>query len=211
MRGLGGDRSGATLWERQRWRPAAAVSSALHSVEREGERGFSLTEMLIATVAGVLLLGTLITVLLSYVRSRERLEAQMRLQDDWGKLQFLLDREIQEATPVTAASSVSASCNVGTGSVRLSLEVPGNSNRIVYYTTANGNQLRRCGPVISSNGDLGATVSDALVLDGVVSFTVDSSDPQRPSFLLSLRAPNGVTYTNRSQPSGTAYRSRSIN
>jgi len=170
-------------------------------------RGFSMVELMIGGAVGVICLGALITVILSYVRSRDRLEAVLRLQDQWGRLQFLLDREIQEATPVTASSSVSASC--GAGSVALSLEVPGNSNRILYYLS--GTTLRRCGPVITSSGDLGATVSDALLLNGVTSFTVNTSDPQRPTYAFTLTDPNGVSYTNQSQPSATIFRSRTIN
>jgi Tfp pilus assembly protein PilW len=173
----------------------------------ESLAGYSMVELLIGGSLAVICLGALIVVILSYVRSRDRLEAQLRLQDQWGRLQFLLDREIQEATPVTAASSVSASC--GAGSVALSLEVPGNSNRILYYLS--GTTLRRCGPVITSNGDLGATVNDALLLNGVTSFTVNTSDPQRPTYSLTLTDPNGVSYTNQSQPSATTFRSRTIN
>lgn len=166
-----------------------------------------MVELMIGGALGVICLGALIIVILSYVRSRDRLEAVLRLQDQWGRLQFLLDREIQEATPVTAASNVSASC--GAGSVALCLEVPGNSNRILYYLS--GTTLRRCGPVITSNGDLGATVSDALLLNGVTSFTVNTSDSQRPTYSLTLTDPNGVSYTNQSQPSATTFRSRTIN
>ena len=169
--------------------------------------GFAMVELLLGAVVGLICLGAIIAVVLSYVRSRDRLEALLRLQDQWGRLQFLLDREIQEATPVTSSSSVSASCGAGTAA--LSLEVPGNSNRILYYLSAN--TLRRCGPVITSNGDLGATVSDALLLNGVTSFTVNTSDPQRPTYALTLTDPNGVSYTNQSQPSATTFRSRTIN
>jgi len=166
-----------------------------------------MVELMIGAAVGLICLGAIIVVVLSYVRSRDRVEALLRLQDQWGRLQFLLDREIQEATPVTSASSVSASC--GAGTVALSLEVPGNSNRILYYLSTN--TLRRCGPVITSNGDLGATVSDALLLNGVTSFTVNTSDPQRPTYALTLTDSNGVSYTNQSQPSATTFRSRTIN
>lgn len=169
--------------------------------------GFSMIELLVTVVIAAVCFAALIGVIISYVNSRDRLEALVRLQDQWGRLQFLLDREIQEATPVTTASSVSRTC--GAGVQRLVLEVPGNSNRIVYYLS--GTSLRRCGPTISSNGDLTATVSDSLLLDGVTSFTVDSSDPQRPTYSMTLTAPNGVTYTNQSEPSATTFRTRSIN
>jgi hypothetical protein len=54
-------------------------------------------------------------------------------------------------------------------------------------------------------------VSDLPLLEGVTSFSVDTSDSERPSYSVSLQASNGVTYSNQSQPSGTSFRSRAIN
>lgn len=169
--------------------------------------GFSLVELLIVSSVGLLALVAILTVVISYVRSRESLEAMMRLQDQWGRLQFLLDREIQESTPVTNASSVNASC--GAISPVLQLEVPGVADRIVYYRS--GSTLRRCGPTIDASGNLAATVSNSLLLEGVTAFSVNTTNPQSPSYSLSLVAPNGVTYANQSQPSGATFRTRTIN
>jgi Tfp pilus assembly protein PilW len=167
-----------------------------------------MVELLIVCTLGLLCLGAILTVVISYVHSRESLEAMMRLQDQWGRLQFLLDREIQESRPVTAASSINGSC--GTSTPTLALEVPGVADRIVYYRS--GTTLRRCGPTIDANGNLVASaVSDLPLLEGVTSFSVDTSDSGRPSYRVSLQASNGVTYSNQSQPSGTSFRSRVIN
>ena len=175
--------------------PRVPRSGHLRPYAAAGSRhaSFTLVELLIATFVGLLSLSAIIAIIISYVNSRNRLEASVRLQDNWARLQFLLDREIQESVPVTSASSVSTSC--GSGTIRLSLEVPGNSNRIIYYTSAAN--LRRCGPVIDANGNLGSTVADQLLLNDVSSFTADTSDPQRPSFSLSLSDAGGVTYTNQ--------------
>lgn len=175
--------------------------------ERSGQRGFTLMELLIVSGVGLLSLLAIITVVVSYVRSRERVEAVLLLQEQWSRLQFLLDREIQESTPVSGASSINASC--GAVTPILQLEVPGLSSRIIYYLS--GSNLRRCGPSIDASGNLGSSVSDALVLPGVSSFSVDSSDAQRPSYRLSLAAANGVTYSNSSQPSAASFRARTIN
>ena len=170
--------------------------------------GFSMVELLIVCSLGLLCLGAILTVVISYVHSRQNLEAMMRLQDQWGRLQFLLDREIQEARPVTAASSIHGSC--GTTNPTLALEVPGMADRIVYYRS--GTTLRRCGPSIDANGNLQASaVSDLPLLEGVTSFSVDTSDSERPSYSVGLQASNGVSYSNQSQPSGTSFRSRAIN
>lgn len=172
------------------------------------QRGFTLVELLIVSSAGLLVLLAIITVVVSYVRSRERVEAVLRLQEQWGRLQFLLDREIQEAMPVSSASSVNSAC--GQVSPILALEVPGFSDRIVYYLS--GSDLKRCGPGIDASGNLSSTISNGLVLSGVSSFSVDStSDNQRPSYRLTLTDANGVTYSNSSQPSAASYRARTIN
>lgn len=183
-------------------------SNRHRSRSRDGMNGaFSMVELLLAIAIAAVFFAALISVIISYVNSRDRLEAMVRLQDQWGKLQFLLDREMQEATPVTTASSVSSTCR--SGDQKLVMEVPGNSNRIVYYLS--GTSLRRCGPTISNTGDLSTSVSDSLLLSGVTSFTVDSTDPQRPSFSMTLTAPNGVQYTNQSEPTATTFRTRAIN
>lgn len=180
------------------------------SAHRGGRRtaAFTLIEVLIVSSVGLMALSAIVTVVVSYVRSRERVEAVLQLQEQWSRLQFLLDREIQEATPVSSASSVSSSC--GKITPILELEVPGQSSRIVYYLS--GTTLKRCGPAINASGNLASSVSDAAVLVGVSSFSVDtSSDSQRPTYSLSLKAANGVTYSNQSQPSAASYRARTIN
>lgn len=166
-----------------------------------------MVELLIVSSVGLLALVAILSVVIAYVRSRESLEAMMRLQDQWGRLQFLLDREIQESTPVTSASSVNTSC--GNITPVLALEVPGVADRIVYYLS--GTTLRRCGPTIDASGNLAATVTNSLLLDGVTAFSVDTTtNSQIPSYSLSLKTANGVTYTNQSQPSGATFRTRTI-
>ncbi len=171
--------------------------------------GFTITELLIASAVGLLVLGAIVSVVLAYVRSRERVEAVLLLQEQWGRLQFLLDREIQESVPVSGSSSVSTRCGT-LPAAALELEVPGQSNRIAYYLSAD--TLRRCGPAIDASGNLTSSVSDSLLLSGVSAFTVDtSSDNRRPSYRLTLSAANGVTYSNQSQPSAASFRARTIN
>lgn len=180
----------------------------LRRLARAGSAGFTLTEVLIVSAVGLVALSAIVAVVISYVRSRERVEAVLQLQEQWSRLQFLLDREIQEAVPVTSSSSLSSTC--GTITPILELEVPGQSTRIAYYLS--GTDLRRCGPAIDASGNLTATVSDALVLSRVSSFSVDtSSDSRRPTYSLSLSAANGVTYSNQSQASGSSFRARTIN
>jgi prepilin-type N-terminal cleavage/methylation domain-containing protein len=165
--------------------------------------GFTLPELLIATVLACLLMAALVAVVVGHVRSRGRMEAVMKLQDDWTRVQFLLDQDIEESIASSNASGCAAS---GT---RLTLTVAGTNQPITYYL--DGTNLRRCGPTITVTGELSPTLtSDDLVAERVTSFEVDLSDPQRPFYTLTLTDPTGVVYTNGTQPTGAMMRSRRI-
>lgn len=171
---------------------------------RSGAAGFTLSELLLASALGLVLMGALVSMIVSHVRSRNRMETLLRLQDQWTRVQFLIDQDIQESRPPAAGVQ-----GCGSGDRRLVLEVPGFNNRITYYLV--GTDLWRCGPTIDANGTLVDTPSDALMVRGVSRFEVNLDDPQRPSYLLSLRDSTGIEYTNRREPSGATSRSRVIN
>ena len=170
---------------------------------RRPRPGFTLPELLIATVLACLLMAALVAVVLGHVRSRSRMEAVMKLQDDWTRVQFLLDQDIEESI----ASSNAGGC--APSGTRLTLTVAGTNQPITYYLA--GTNLRRCGPAITVTGELSPTVtSDDLVAEGVTSFQLDLSDPQRPFYTLTLTDPTGAAYTNGTQPTGAMMRSRRI-
>ena len=189
------------------WSPARSPARS-HAGSLSG--GFSLVELLIAGTLGVVLVAALASVILSYTRSRERIEAISRLQDQWGRVQFLLDQEIQESRPTTLASvSIPAACPAQASSAPvLLLAPPEQSVPIVYYR--DGSTLRRCGAQVSANGLLSSSVSDHLILRNVSSFAVDLSDSERPRYTLTLTDRRGYSYTNGSQPSGGISRIRFI-
>lgn len=169
--------------------------------------GFTLVELLIAgALAGGLMLA-LVAVLVGHVRSRRTMEAVMLLQDNWTRVQFLLDQDIEESI----SSSTLAGCTPGNGgTARLTLSVAGTSQSITYYLA--GTNLRRCGPAVTATGELSPTAtSDELVAEGVTSLVVNLEDAQRPYYTLTLRdASTGAVYTNGTQPTGTMMRSRRI-
>ena len=53
-------------------------------------RGYSLLELLLVSGMGLLLVAVVISVIDGHVRSRTSMEALMRLQDHWSRVQFLL-------------------------------------------------------------------------------------------------------------------------
>lgn len=171
---------------------------------RHSHRGFTLPELLIATALVGLLMTALVAVVVGHVRSRGKMEAVMKLQDDWTRVQFLLDQDIEESI----TSSSTGGC-APSGS-RLSLTVAGTNQPISYYLV--GTNLRRCGPTVTVTGELSpSATSDELVAEQVSSFVVNVDDPQRPYYTLTLSDPTGASYTNGTQPTGTMMRSRRIN
>lgn len=164
---------------------------------RRSLQGFTLPELLIATVLACLLMAALVAVVVGHVRSRGRMEAVMKLQDDWTRVQFLLDQDIEE-------SIASSSAGAGT----LTLTVAGTNQPINYYLS--GTNLRRSGPTVTVTGELSPTAtSDDLVAERVTSFVVTLEDT-RPSYTLTLTDPTGASYTNGTQPTGAMMRSRRI-
>ena len=171
-------------------------------------RGYTLVELLLVSVLGTLIILVVINVIESHVRSRTKLEALMRLQDHWSRVQFLIDADIEEGQRILSGSR--GLCSAA-GTTLLALEVPGLSQKIHYYLAGNGNELRRCGPLIGVNGELQDVASDGLVIRGVSDFFVDLADPERPIYRFTLTDSSGVTYTNGREPTGEAFRSRVIN
>lgn len=191
-------------------RRAASISGIRRHQAGSRAPGFTLTELLIVSVVGVVLISSLALLILSYTRSRERIEAITRLQDQWGRVQFLLDQEIQEARATTISSvTVPSSCpSQASSAAVLVLSPPDVSLPIIYYRSSD--MLRRCGAQVDVNGLLTSTVSDRLILRNVSAFSVDLSDSESPRYTLTLTDGHGFSYTNGSQPSGGISRVRPI-
>jgi len=159
--------------------------------------GFTLTELLIITVLAGLMMMALVAVVVGHVRSRGKMEAVMKLQDDWTRVQFLLDQDIEESIESSSASA-------GT----LNLKVAGTNQPISYYLS--GSNLMRSGPTVTVTGELSPTATSVdLVAERVTSFVVTLEDT-RPSYTLTLTDPTGASYTNGTQPTGAMMRSRRI-
>jgi hypothetical protein len=173
---------------------------------------FTLPELLIAGIAGALMVSAAATVFISHTNSSMRLEAINRLQGNWKRIQFLIEQDISESFGV-ATNTAATGCPTGTSMLTLEgpRDDPGASpiNPISYYLSAS--TLRRCGPSIDQNGelDLGTPV-DSVVIENVSSFQPDITNPRSPSFSLTLQDPSGVSYSNSSRESGGFSRARSV-
>jgi type II secretory pathway component PulJ len=107
-----------------------------------GRPGFTLTELLILTGLAGLLMMALVAMVVGHGRSRGEMEAVMKLQDDWTRVQFLLDQDIEESI---SSSASTGACAAG---ARLTLTVAGTNQPISYYL--DGTNLRSFGPTITA-------------------------------------------------------------
>lgn len=177
-----------------------------HPKRLQDSNGFTLVELaMVVAIGSIIMLGTA-SMLISHIRSSAKMEAVMRLQEAWSRIQFLLDQEIQEAR-VEATSPSAVSCT------SLSLTIPnatGSDGSIVYSVSSSG-LLNRTGPPVSSDGtlDFSATSSTATLMRSVRSFCPVVSDG-RVTYTLALDDASGATYENQSQPSGARSRARII-
>lgn len=158
--------------------------------------GFTLVELLVVAAAGVVVLAGAVVMVVSHIRSSSRMGALLHLQDHCGRVQFLINHEIQQAARATG------------GADQLVLQVPGLANPITYSLNDDA-ELRRDGPGIDAQGRLEAGASrNDLVARGVEAFVVDVSNPLAPSYRLTLRDATGMTYTTRQaagSPDGGAH------
>lgn len=138
------------------------------------DRGFTLVELLVAMVAGVVVFAAAGSVLLSHIRSSSQLELAQRQRDNAGRLDYLIQVEASEAALVEQGRVLPAGC-VGAGGASLAaFRVPRDSGNyldtvgnvsFIYYYNLSGN-VRRCGPEVQRNGVLDHDPDKALH-DGV--------------------------------------------
>jgi prepilin-type N-terminal cleavage/methylation domain-containing protein len=141
---------------------------------RRAGQGFTLVELLVAMVAGVVVFAAAGSVLLSHLRSSSALELAQRQRDNAGRLDYLVQVEASEAALVEQGRVLPAGC-VGSGEASLAalrvprdvgnyLDTAGNVSFIYYYN--HQDSVRRCGPPVQRNGVLNHAAGTALH-DGV--------------------------------------------
>jgi hypothetical protein len=115
--------------------------------------------------------------------------------DDWGRIDYLLETDIREATKA-ASGSMPGNTTCGTSSSpELALISPySETTAITYYnSTDNGSSvIRRCGPDILENGLLSTTTfSDNIVLREA-SISVTTTDNSFVEYEISVNGLSGV-------------------
>ena len=141
------------------------------------ERGFSLVELLISVVTGVLVVSAFSYGITSQLRSTQAQEQAQRTRDDANRLNYLIQTEASEAVNTAQGQTISGCAAAANGKTSLfSLTIPlptgqfdtlTNAATIYYYSDTNAGitDLRRCGPAILRNGSLDFSTT----VDGIVS------------------------------------------
>lgn len=147
--------------------------------------GFSMVELLVASVVGLVVLVAIAEALIAHLRSSNSSEALFRQRQDWARAEHFIETEIAHSRRVSTlppTSSELTACDLSSSEFRLALEMPGSLPPVIYGVKArtalgsygsssdwNGsNVLVRCGPSFDSNGDYVAAASAADALSVVV-------------------------------------------
>jgi prepilin-type N-terminal cleavage/methylation domain-containing protein len=146
-----------------------------------GAGGFTLVELLVAMVAGVVVFAAAGSVLISHIRSSSQLELAQRQRDNAGRLDYLVQVEASEAALVEQGRVLPAGCDAAGEASIAAFRVPrdsgdyldteGNVSFIHYYN--HEGSVRRCGPPVQRNGVLnhaaGLGLHDGVaVRDGII-------------------------------------------
>ncbi len=146
-----------------------------------GAGGFTLVELLVAMVAGVVIFAAAGSVLISHIRSSTQLELAQRQRDNAGRLDYLVQVEASEAALVEQGRVLPAGCDAAGEASIAAFRVPrdsgdyldteGNVSFIHYYN--HEGSVRRCGPPVQRNGVLnhaaGLGLHDGVaVRDGII-------------------------------------------
>ena len=192
----------------------------------QSDNGFTLVELAVGTAIGALVIIITTAVFAPQLRMNRLLGGQMRLEERWSRVRFLLNTEIAEAHSVrsidnglelitceTLNSASSKRCSDGASSATGS---PGYDVATCYELVpepASGTSLlQRRGPMIEVDGALrnqGATRSCAdqtaeVVTTGVTTFSAPEITPLKVTYAISLRDPldpTGSSYTKESTAS----------
>ena len=195
----------------------AILVGSLHRIKHSSPKtGFSLVELLIAILTSSIIAIAASSVLLDNIRITSRQDSILRLQENWNRIQFLIDQDLSEG---------SGSCFTGSSSLAIyRYDAATNANQsYITYSLVNGS-LERNGPTINANGMLvQGTSSNDIVTNHVIEFAEDNSagactaanPSQKINYTLGLReVRDGRTlaqYTNQGNASSGYSRVDPIN
>jgi hypothetical protein len=167
-----------------------------HSVDRNCNAGFTITELMIAASLGAGLAVVVGQLMVTHIQSNARSESLQRQREDWKRTTSFIESEIAMSSRIFTAGeavSIPATCNLKPEEIRLALDLPRDLPIVLYgikklNSTTTGidrsqwlgeglddqnlGLLIRCGPnlKITKNGTDdydGAATNQAILIDGV--------------------------------------------
>jgi hypothetical protein len=175
---------------------------------RPGRAGFTLVELIIASVMALTILEGLVVIVISHLRSTNRTTIHIQARRELSRLIYLMGTEASEGCSLQVAANP-ASCKqicaaASSSDLRLLTPVVNDagvaSTRVLRYYLS-GTQLFRQGPRILLNGRLDLTDlqgATTLLLDDVSAFSARADTNCRSALVsISLSIPNSQqTYTS---------------
>lgn len=150
--------------------------------------GFTLAELLIAGfISGLLVVGAG-QIMLSQLRTDERMEAAERQKSEWSRASSFIETEAALSQQVITADSkvnVPTSCGFQASEFRAALDIRRDLPLVIYAVKGRpsgslvGNSLWRCGPVINEKGqyDSSKPIELSLLVDGLDETASDTCTP----------------------------------
>ena len=145
--------------------------------------GFTLTELVLASALGGLVITAIGSIIISQIRQNAGFETKRQLAEDWGRVAGFIETELFQAERtypvdgVTTGSTViskigsSNACNFEAGDIKLGLILKDATTTVVYAVSAmtedekklwsGSYALRRCGPLDTSSNGAGALTGTA--------------------------------------------------
>lgn len=172
-------------------------TSQQKSLQRASYSGFTLLELLIASVLGSLVFSTLASMIVAHIRSTSSSELAARVRNDANRIDYFIQTEASEAASIGTAAVSNCPASVAGGATLFNFNVPVDTGQAddltnvvqIFYYTANGD-LRRCGPPILGNGRLnyaGTPVDSIVSTNTTVTLQIVSNGAQCGGAVLSNR------------------------
>lgn len=127
---------------------------------RDGDQGFTLPEVLIASLIAALIVGVTAQVMIGQLLEGRRLEAAQRVRENFSRFNYLVQVEASEANRILDSAPAVPGCAGADVGFTLSIPVPEgpyaveeNRSNVQYFNDEDGN-ISRCGPSVTRAGIL---------------------------------------------------------
>ena len=142
--------------------------------DHQRSKGFTLVELLVASVIGIITIMAAGQVIVSQIESSQKINRRETLRSDWINANRFITSEINQSTKITVAATEQdiSACGIEQDQVKMVIEFSRKQQlRPAIYYTNTGEEgwqstlLKRCGPSIDSNGKYINTLSDEIIID----------------------------------------------